>query len=89
MCWRTHPKGDVEGGWPHWLVREGIERSRGDALQRGCAPSGSTLRGATMRGMLNGGQQERDLAADYGLCGSCPALAAHGGPFLGKPPTTK
>ena len=42
-----------------------------------------------MRGMLNGGQQERDLAADYGLCGGCPALAAHGGPFLGKPPTTK
>lgn len=59
------PADDVDHGWPHRFVRNEIERASNDDLERGLQIERFNMRGVTIRGMFDGGDQERKLAADY------------------------
>jgi len=54
-----------DGGWPHRVVRDEIERIGSDDLERGIYIERRNMRGVTMRGVYDGGDQERELAASY------------------------
>ena len=56
---------DADGTWPAIAVREVIENTRSRELERGLLVGVLNGRGATSRGMTDGGAQERDLAARY------------------------
>jgi hypothetical protein len=58
------PTDDLDGGWPHRFVRNEIERSNCETLERGMQIERFNMRGVTTRGMFDGGAQERDLARD-------------------------
>ncbi len=59
------PEDITDGGWPHRLIRDEIERSPSGGLMQGLRTEKFNMRGVTVRGMLDGGQKERDLANDY------------------------
>lgn len=55
----------ADGMWPAEPVRELIERIGSQELENGIVIGRLNSRGVTTRGVYNGGQQERDLAARY------------------------
>jgi hypothetical protein len=61
----AHASADADGAWPHSAIREVIEISRSRDLEIGVQIGRHKLRGATWRGLEDGGAQERDLAAQY------------------------
>lgn len=56
------PADDLDEVWPHRFVRDLLEKSPGK-VARGIMTERVNMRGVTVRGMLEGGGQERDLAA--------------------------
>jgi hypothetical protein len=56
------PADDLDEVWPHRFVRDLLEKSPGK-VPRGIMTERVNMRGVTVRGMLDGGNQERDLAA--------------------------
>lgn len=61
----AHSPVDEDGGWPHCVVRDEIERIGSDDLQRGIYTERRNMRGVTTRGIYDGGNQERELSAKY------------------------
>lgn len=59
------PQDDVDHAWPHRFVRDEIERIGDDALERGIQTERFNMRGVTIRGMYDGGDQERVLVDEY------------------------
>lgn len=59
------PTDDVDGGWPHRLVRDEIERANSEVLERGLAIERFNMRGVTTRGITDGGALERVESATY------------------------
>jgi hypothetical protein len=57
--------GDADGTWPCEPVRDVIEVTRSRDLETGLYIGVKNKRGVTSRGMLDGGDQERDLARRY------------------------
>jgi hypothetical protein len=55
----------ADGMWPAEPVRELIERIGSQELENGIVIGRLNSRGVTTRGVYDGGQQERDLAARY------------------------
>lgn len=51
--------------WPHESVREVLERYSSEALMDGFVTGKRNLRGVTSRSPGDGGEQERQLAAQY------------------------
>ena len=60
----TSPLG-TDGVWPHESVREVLERNSSKALADGFVAGKRNLRGVTSRSPGDGGEQERQLAAQY------------------------
>lgn len=58
------PADDLDGGWPHRFVRDEIERSNNDSLEHGLQIERFNMRGATTRGLFDGGVKERELARE-------------------------
>ncbi len=56
---------EPSGDWPPKAVRDVIERVKSDELDLGLQVGVHNRRGATTRGALDGGEQERDLKAYY------------------------
>jgi transcriptional regulator with XRE-family HTH domain len=56
------------GAWPAIAVREVIENRQSRELERGILTGVRNSRGATWRGMTDGGVQERERAAHYKRC---------------------
>ena len=56
------PADDVDNIWPHRFVRDLLEKSPGK-IPRGIMTERVNMRGVTTRGVLDGGDQERDLSA--------------------------
>jgi hypothetical protein len=54
-----------DGIWPHESVREVLERYSSEALANGFVIGKQNLRGVTSRSLGDGGEQERQLAAQY------------------------
>jgi hypothetical protein len=54
-----------DGMWPHESVRTVLETHMSEALADGFVAGRRNLRGVTVRSPADGGQQERDLAAQY------------------------
>jgi hypothetical protein len=54
-----------DGIWPHESVREVLERYSSEALANGFVVGKQNLRGMTSRSLGDGGEQERQLAAQY------------------------
>jgi hypothetical protein len=61
----AHAPADADGAWPHSAIRDVIEISRSRHLEIGVQIGRQNMRGATWRGLEDGGAQERDLAAQY------------------------
>ena len=61
----SHSPAGVDGIWPHPAVRDVIESMRNSKFETGIIIGVHNNRGVTSRGMLDGGQQERDLAQRY------------------------
>ncbi|MBZ6379849.1 hypothetical protein B5C34_13555 [Pacificimonas flava] len=59
------PPDDVDAAWPHRFVRDEIERAGSDELERGIQTERFNMRGVTVRGMYDGGDQERVLVEEY------------------------
>ncbi len=58
------PRG-ADSIWPHVAVRDVIEIMRNSRLENGMLAGVHNRQGVTSRGMLDGGQQERNLAENY------------------------
>jgi hypothetical protein len=58
-------KGDDEGTWPAGPIRDLLESAWTDDLARSLRIGLQSKRGATMRAIEEGGDQERALAAGY------------------------
>jgi hypothetical protein len=56
---------DEDGRWPPRVVRNLIERLASPALEQGVAVQIYNSRGGTSRGLMDGGAQEREIAAKY------------------------
>ena len=56
---------EVDGVWPPPSVREVLERHEDENMERGFELGLSSQRGATTRGVYDGGEQERQLASRY------------------------
>ena len=59
---------EAGGAWPAIAVREVIENTQSRELERGILTGVRNNRGATWRGMTDGGVQERERAAHYRRC---------------------
>jgi len=59
---------EAGGAWPAIAVREVIENTQSRELERGILTGVRNNRGATWRGMTDGGVQERERAAHYRQC---------------------
>ncbi len=55
------PEDDLDNVWPHRFVRDVLEAKAGK-IPRGMMTERVNMRGVTVRGVLDGGDQERDLA---------------------------
>jgi hypothetical protein len=58
----AHAPVDPDGHWPHRSVRSEIERLASSIVEEGLRVERYNMRGATMRGVYDGGDQERALA---------------------------
>lgn len=56
---------DEDGAWPHRAVRDLIDGLASEHLERGVEIEIRNSRGVTSRGLTDGGDQERALAAKY------------------------
>ena len=54
-----------DGVWPCEAVRDLLEQTRSHHIKLGIVVGTANLRGATMRGLFDGGQQERSLSDKY------------------------
>jgi hypothetical protein len=72
----AHAPRDAEGIWPVVPVRDLIEITRSAELERGIYLGIRNSRGATWRGMTDGGAQERDLAQYYRIFSAKGAYAS-------------
>jgi hypothetical protein len=70
----AHAARDPEGIWPAVPVRNLIEITRSQELERGLVIGVHNSRGVTSRAMNDGGAQERDLARYYHRCSEETAL---------------
>jgi hypothetical protein len=70
----AHAPRDLEGTWPAIPVRDLIEITRSQELERGVFIGIHNSRGVTSRAMNDGGAQERDLAQYYRRCSEKTAL---------------
>jgi hypothetical protein len=70
----AHASRDPVGIWPAVPVRDLIEITRSQELERGLFVGIHNRRGVTSRAMNDGGAQERDLAAYYRRCSEETAL---------------
>ncbi len=62
----AHAPADPEdGGWPHKTIRNILEKVEAEALEQGLIIERYNMRGATSRGLFEGGKQERDVANQY------------------------
>ncbi len=61
----AHAPVDKDDGWPHRVVRDEIERVGSEALERGIQTERYNMRGVSIRGSYDGGDQEREIAARY------------------------
>ncbi len=61
----AHSPVGKDGVWPHSAVRDVIESMRNSKLETGVIIGVHNSRGVTSRGMMDGGNQERDLAKRY------------------------
>lgn len=70
---------DSDGAIPLVSIRDAIEMCKSDELERGFATGLHNLRGVHSRGLYEGGQQERDLAATFDkhakVCANWPRTA--------------
>ncbi len=57
------PTDDKDGAWPHRIVRDLIEEVASDKMAQGIAIERINMRGVTVRGPYDGGDQERTIAA--------------------------
>lgn len=55
----------VDGAWPHEAIRDVLERYNSKALADGFVAGKCNLRGVTSRSPGDGGEQERELVAQY------------------------
>lgn len=58
----AHAPSDVDGGWPHRVVRDQIERLGSPDIERAIQVERFNMRGAHWRQPYDGGGQERELA---------------------------
>lgn len=56
---------DIDGTWPLRTIRDLIDHLNSDEINRGFITQVNNNRGATSRGLLAGGAQERELAKQY------------------------
>ena len=61
----SHAPIGKDGTWPHETVRDIIERCASLDLERGIEVGKSNQRGATIRALSEGGEQERKIAEEY------------------------
>ena len=61
----AHARGDEDGTWPTKPVRDVIERLASAEIEEGFQVQTYNNRGSTSRGVFDGGDQERALAARY------------------------
>lgn len=54
-----------DGGWPHRIVRNGIEKLAADEIDRGLIIRRHNMRGIYSKALYEGGAQERALAGQY------------------------
>jgi hypothetical protein len=59
------PADDVDGHWPHRALRDQIERLSSQPIEDSIHIERLNMRGSTMRGLFEGGAQERVLAENY------------------------
>ena len=59
----AHAPADQDGGWPHRAVRDEIERLSSQDVERAIQIERFNMRGVHGRAVFEGGDQERDLAA--------------------------
>ncbi|MFA7439425.1 MAG: hypothetical protein WCZ66_00470 [Sphingomonadaceae bacterium] len=58
------PIDDIDQIWPHRFIRDLLEKESGK-IPRGIVTERVNMRGVTVRGVFDGGDQERELAAKY------------------------
>jgi hypothetical protein len=61
----SHSPNGSDGIWPHESVRDIFEYLENDLIERGFIVGQFNQRGVTTRSIGEGGQQERELAANY------------------------
>lgn len=59
------PRDQVSGNWPSTTLAQVLEELTSDAVESGLEIEAFNTRGVTMRAMLDGGQQERELAVQW------------------------
>lgn len=64
-CVLRYSPHDADGGWPHAAVCDLIEELSNESIERGIETEVFNSRGVTMRGLTDGGAQERHLAESY------------------------
>ncbi len=70
-------KAERKGDWPPEPVREVIERIKSTELDVGLAVGTRNRQGATTRGPLEGGEQERNLKSRYDELGDRADYRGH------------
>jgi hypothetical protein len=77
----AHSPTDLEdGGWPHQVVRNVIEKLAAEEIDRGIFSKRRNMRGVVEKALYEGGAQERTLASEYRswshlACGRWPRTA--------------
>ena len=61
----AHAVADPDGAWPHRAVRYQIERIASVPVERGIQTQRFNMRGVFTKGVMDGGEQERDIAHTY------------------------
>jgi hypothetical protein len=69
----AHAPNDSDGGWPHRVVRDEIERLASDDVERAIVIERYNMRGVHGRAIYEGGDQERALAEQYQRCAELDA----------------
>lgn len=59
------PNDPDDEGWPHKSIRDFIEKTGSDQIEKGLKFERFNMRGAYIKGIFEGGQQERELAKKY------------------------
>jgi hypothetical protein len=61
----AHAPVDEDGGWPHRVIRDEIERLRSEEVEDGIQIERFNMRGVHWKALNDGGNQERALAGFY------------------------